>query len=134
MDPIEIKARREALGLNQEDMAAILGVKQITVSQWEAGLRSPRDPADVALRLANIEDVHDKIIDDLCEAAEHASAVRDAPTVEIVTYRTDAAYWEADAEARENGWPAVLHRCAAAWAKRILAAEEEIDAQIVEKS
>ena len=132
MDPIEIKARREALGLNQEDMAAILGVKQITVSQWEAGLRSPRDPADIALRLSNAEDVHDKIIDDLCEIAEHSSGVRDTPNVVLRTYRTDEAYWEADAMARENGWPAVLHRSACAWARRILEAEEGIQARIAE--
>lgn len=131
MDPIEIKARREALGLNQEDMAALLGVKQITVSQWEAGLRSPRDPADVALRLAQIEEIQEKIIDDLCELAEHSSGVRDTPNVVLHTYRTNDAYWEADAEARENGWPAVLHRSACAWARRILE-EDGIQARIVE--
>ena len=131
MDPIEIKARREALGLNQEEMAAILGVKQITVSHWETGLRKPRDPADVALRLAQIEEIQEKIIDDLCELAEHSSGVRDTPEVVLRTYRTNDAYWEADAEARENGWPAVLHRSAGAWARRILE-EDGIQARIAE--
>lgn len=132
MDPIEIKARREALGLNQEDMAAILGVKQITVSQWERGTRSPRDPAEIAMRLGQIEKIHDKIIDRLCEIGEHSSSVRDTPEVVLHTYRTDEAYWAADAEARENDWPAVLHRSACAWARRILEAEDGIQARIAE--
>lgn len=132
MDPIEIKARREALGLNQEDMAALLGVKQITVSQWERGTRSPRDGGDIRDRISQIESIKDRIIDDLCEIAEHSSGVRDTPEVVLRTYRTNEAYWEADAEARENGWPAVLHRSACACASRILETEEGIQAPIVE--
>lgn len=133
MDPIEIKARREALGLNQEDMAAILGVKQTTLSRWESGVAAPRDPVEVSMTIANVEDLHDQIIDELCELGEHSSAVRDTAGVVLRTYRTDAAYWEADARAREMRVPATLHRSAAAWARRILDAEESIQARIVER-
>lgn len=134
MDPIELKARREALGLNQEDMAGLLGVTQATLSNWESGTRTPRDPLTVAMRVYQIEDVHDKIIDDLCEIGEHSSAVRDTPEVTLRTYRTDEAYWANDTHAREMGWPAILHRSACAWAKRILEEESGIQATITEWS
>ena len=37
-----IKARRLALGLSQENLAKQLGVKRITVTQWEAGRNTPK--------------------------------------------------------------------------------------------
>lgn len=41
----EIKARRTALGMTQEDLAEKLGVSHITVSRWERGdtLPSPKN-------------------------------------------------------------------------------------------
>lgn len=132
-DGIELKARREGLGLNQEEMALVLGVKQATLSRWESGIAAPRDPVSVELALTQIEDLQNQLIDELCETAQHSSALLDNPQVKITTYRTDAAYWEADARARELTIPSGLHRCAAAWAKRTLYIDSEIDAQIVEK-
>lgn len=132
MEPIELKARREGLGLNQEEMAAILGVKQTTLSRWESGHSAPRDPVEVEMMAGNVEDLHDRIIDELCELGEHSSAVRDSAGVVLRTYRTNEAYWEADAQAREMRIPAALHRSAAAWARRILESEDGIEARIVE--
>lgn len=37
MRPIEVKARREALGLSQDRLADWLDVKRATVSRWETG-------------------------------------------------------------------------------------------------
>ena len=37
-----IKSKRLALGLSQENLAKQLGVKRITVTQWEAGRNTPR--------------------------------------------------------------------------------------------
>lgn len=133
MRPLELKARREALGLSQASLSLLLNVSQPTIAQWESGSRSPRDPVSIDLTLTQLEDLQDQLIDELCETAQHSSALLDSPQVEITTYRTDSAYWEADARARELAIPSGLHRCAAAWAKRTLAIESEIDAQIVEK-
>lgn len=37
-----IKAKRLALGISQENLAKQLGVKRITVTQWEAGRNTPK--------------------------------------------------------------------------------------------
>jgi transcriptional regulator with XRE-family HTH domain len=37
-----IRAARKAAGLSQEDLAAALGVRQSSVSQWEGGGTAPR--------------------------------------------------------------------------------------------
>lgn len=37
----EIKSRRTALGMTQEDLAEKLGVSHITVSRWERGYALP---------------------------------------------------------------------------------------------
>ena len=37
-----IKTRRLELGLSQENLAKQLGVKRVTVSQWEAGRNTPK--------------------------------------------------------------------------------------------
>ncbi|MDO5067643.1 MAG: helix-turn-helix transcriptional regulator [Propionibacteriaceae bacterium] len=37
MNPLELRAHRLALGLNQATLAKMIGVKQNTVSRWEKG-------------------------------------------------------------------------------------------------
>jgi putative transcriptional regulator len=41
MNNLEIKATREALGLNQPLFAQLMGVHPITVSKWERGVSPP---------------------------------------------------------------------------------------------
>lgn len=38
MNPEELKRRREALGMTQEQLARELGVRMMTVSRWERGV------------------------------------------------------------------------------------------------
>ena len=60
LTPAGLKARRQALGLSQAEIADLLGVSQAAYAQWEAGTRAPRDPGQVSATLAVIEDqVHD---------------------------------------------------------------------------
>lgn len=53
MEPIELQARREALGLPQGLLADRLGVAQNTVSQWESGKR--RIPTGIDAELWMLE-------------------------------------------------------------------------------
>jgi DNA-binding transcriptional regulator YiaG len=36
-----VRALREHLGLNQEGLAEVLGVRQQTISEWETGVYAP---------------------------------------------------------------------------------------------
>lgn len=45
-----LKARRQALGFTQEELAALLEVRQPVISHWESGKRAPRD--EFKLKLA----------------------------------------------------------------------------------
>jgi transcriptional regulator with XRE-family HTH domain len=38
MKPDELRRRREALGMTQDDLARELGVKMMTVCRWERGV------------------------------------------------------------------------------------------------
>lgn len=37
-----LKQKRENMGITQNDLAQKMGVKHNTISQWEAGVRSPK--------------------------------------------------------------------------------------------
>lgn len=73
---IEIKARREALGLTQVDLGTLLGVPQSTLDSWEKGRRPI--PAGIPDELALIERRLDKIVERMIEDAQ---AVADSPQV-----------------------------------------------------
>lgn len=52
VSPQELRARREALGLSQTDLASYLGVSYWTLRNWESGRRAPRGAALHHLRYA----------------------------------------------------------------------------------
>jgi transcriptional regulator with XRE-family HTH domain len=58
MNNEELKQRREALGLTQEQLAEIFGVDIMTISRWERGARSI--PPHLTLALDAIEERHKK--------------------------------------------------------------------------
>lgn len=50
MKPEELKARREALDLSQNDLAQVLGVHKRTVAAWEQGRQKIPEYLDLALQ------------------------------------------------------------------------------------
>lgn len=54
-----MRARRLALGLDQGDLAVVLGVKQVTVSRWETGEREI--PLGVLRELDALESAQDTL-------------------------------------------------------------------------
>ena len=50
MTNAEFKAQREALGLTSRDVAELFGVRQATVTSWEAGIRPIPNRRAVELR------------------------------------------------------------------------------------
>lgn len=50
MTPETLRTRRDALGLSQPALAALLGVNEMTLSRWERGVRGIPPLLDRALR------------------------------------------------------------------------------------
>lgn len=111
MNPIELKARREALGLNQTDLARVLGVKQVTVSAWEVG-RNPI-PAGIDGELIELEERVEDLID---LAAEQLDATTERP-VFLDVWPDDDSFWSARPDLKPL--PAVCARVAMARARML---------------
>ena len=54
----EVKAIRETMGLSQSRFAALMGVSQRTLENWEQGRRQPTGPAKTLLRLVAADPKH----------------------------------------------------------------------------
>ncbi len=53
--PPDVKGIRERLGLTQESFAALMGVSNRTLQNWEQGRREPEGPAKALLRVVERE-------------------------------------------------------------------------------
>lgn len=79
----DLRCRRGALGLPEQEAAAVLQVPVAALRAWEAGVDPVVDLTAVIGRLAGVEQVADRITGELS-----AEAVK---TGRIVTFRTDVA-------------------------------------------
>ena len=52
-EPIDVKAIREKTGMSQQRFCAAFGISLGTLRHWEQGLRSPRGPARVLLKVVD---------------------------------------------------------------------------------
>ena len=50
-EPIDVKAIRKKTGMSQQKFCATFGISLGTLRHWEQGLRSPRGPARVLLKV-----------------------------------------------------------------------------------
>jgi len=50
-EPIDVKAIRENTGMSQQKFSTTFGISIGTLRHWEQGLRSPRGPARVLLKV-----------------------------------------------------------------------------------
>jgi len=113
MSPIELRSRREALGLSQQGLAECLGVKQATVSAWEKGTRVI--PDGISERIDALEDHVETLIDQALDGIDQAEDLPGPPM--LFVWPTNQAYWAAHPES--DGHPAVLHRVAMARARTL---------------
>lgn len=115
-----LRCYRKSLGLDQAELAELLDVAQATVSRWEAGIRAPRDPVEVLMRLYELLDTFDDVVNDVAELAMRD----DAGPVILTTYAIDEHWWLADERARDLALPASMHQAATAQAAREIAEDE----------
>lgn len=52
-ETIDVKAIRKKTGMSQQRFCATFGISLGTLRHWEQGLRSPRGPARVLLKVVN---------------------------------------------------------------------------------
>lgn len=117
---LTLRCNRKNLGLDQDELAELLDVAQATVSRWEAGLRTPRDPVEVLMRLYELNDTFDDVVDDVV-----ALAMRDdAGRVILTTYAINEHWWLADERARDMALPASMHQAATGQAAREISADD----------
>lgn len=81
MDPGELQAVREYLGLTQDGLADMLAVRKDTLRRWESG----RDPIPHRVR----EEVEQIEAYTAAAVGEVVDALRDARDPAVVVYRTD---------------------------------------------
>lgn len=117
---LTLRCYRKSLGLDQDELAELLDVAQATVSRWEAGIRAPRDPVEVLMRLYELLDTFDDVVNDVVELAMRD----DAGPVILTTYAFDEHWWLADERARDLALPASMHQAATAQAAREIAEDE----------
>ena len=115
-----LRCYRKSLGLDQDELAELLDVAQATVSRWEAGIRAPRDPVEVLMRLYELLDTFDDVVNDVAELAMRDDDGR----VILTTYEVDEHWWLADERARDLALPASMHQAATAQAAREIAEDE----------
>ena len=113
---LTLRCYRKSFGLDQDELAELLDVTQATVSRWEAGIRTPRDPVEVLMRLYGLDDV----VDDVAELAMRDDDGR----VILTTYTINEHWWLADEGARDMALPASMHQAATAQAARAIADDE----------
>jgi DNA-binding XRE family transcriptional regulator len=111
MDPGELQAVREYLGLTSPQLATLLGVRDDTVRRWESG----RDPIPHRVReeVEQIEEATARAVDEVVTALE------DARDVAVTVYRTDA-----DMHAAR---PDLAHLPARWWRHVVMRACERVD-------
>lgn len=123
MEGVELRARREALGLSQTRFAQMCDTAQVTVSRWENGIRSPQNEIAIHMLLGAIEDAAVELIEDFLELAEDEELLTNSPDLTLTVYDDPDRY-----AASEPVWasrlPMETHRVCAARAAALLGAED----------
>jgi transcriptional regulator with XRE-family HTH domain len=111
---MEVRCRRRALGLNQEELADVLGVKQTTVSRWESGGQVPPGVVD---ELDDLADDLERLEAAYVTWAEAAARQTGEPVVLLVAV-SDEGFWAAHPDS--DGLPVAVQQVAAGRAQRRL--------------
>ena len=65
MNAIELKCRREALGLSRDALADTLGVAEKSITRWEFGKNPPRDWSWIDSAMTRLEDYRERLVEEL---------------------------------------------------------------------
>ena len=135
MNAIEMKCRREALGLSRDALAATLGVAEKSVTRWEFGKNPPRDWTWIDEAMTVLEDYRERLVGELVE--QTVQVHEESGAALLITYadRGSFYHWLPEMERPELGdgvavIPVELHRSAVAEAARRLRVQHGLHALI----
>lgn len=135
---LELQSRREAIGLAQNEIAALLGIRQDSISRWETGTSTPRrdalTPAYDALE-AGLEALTAALADAARTTQKHHGGIATITPSSLDEETITSSL--ADATALAGGTLAPdrrekLIRIAAGRARRLMARETNAPAQIID--
>jgi transcriptional regulator with XRE-family HTH domain len=114
VEPIELTARREALGLTIAGLAKHLEIRESNLARWEGGTYEPREWDWIDEALERLESYQDQEFQRLRTLADEEGPEGEGTAGRICTYGRDGDLWGASASAKQLRVPAVVHRTAAA--------------------
>lgn len=119
MTPVELLARREALGVSLNALSEVWGMRYQSIARWEFGRAAPKDWAWIEESLTHMEEYQDDLVAELVEVARTLHT--ETGEAALVTFHSRGAFYRWHPEAREKQWrgsgkgvPVELHRTAAA--------------------
>lgn len=135
---LELQARREAIGLAQNEIAALLGIRQDSISRWENGTSTPRrdvlTPAYDALE-AGLEALAAALADTARTIQQHHGGIATITPSSLAEETATSSLAEVTALAGGTLAPdrrEKLIRIAAGRARRQMARETNAPAQIID--
>lgn len=111
MTPIELTARREALGLLKSDLATLAGKSGASITRYEDGTQPIGN--DIEATLIDLEEQVEATVD---ATAEMLDATTDRPVI-LHVWASDEAFWKA--HPHQRWFPAACHRVAMARARML---------------
>lgn len=129
MEGIELKARREALGLSQKELAKYLDITQTTLSRWEGNVSAPKDPVSVSMIISDLEEELDDMIDEAIDFIVGRSAKLNTPFLPVQIFEHTQTL--DDSDNRFKGVAASMHRVAMARAASAVREEYSIEVSLI---
>lgn len=103
MTPVELQARREALGLSLNALGEVWGVRPQSIARWEYGQNQPKSWDWMDESLSAMEDYLADLIDKTVKTAQQA--YEETGEVALVTYDSRGAFYHWHPDARDHVWP-----------------------------
>lgn len=91
MNAIELKCRREALGLSRDALADTLGVAEKSITRWEFGKNPPRDWSWIDSAMTRLEDYRERLVEELI--AETLRVHEQAGAALMLTYASRGSFY-----------------------------------------
>lgn len=119
MTPVELVARREALGLSLNALGEVWDVRTQSISRWEHGTNPPKDWSWIDASITALEQYQAELVDQMVKTTKEI--LNDTGEAALVTYKSRGVFYRWHPEARDMEWPGggqgvpvELHRAATA--------------------